>query len=56
MTRALVVGLEDECLELIKAVVDTGPALLLHDWLVALSFQGLLAHFDIESHLGVLCV
>lgn len=58
MSRPLVVCLEDERLELIQAVVYSGPSFLFHDGLVALSLERLLAHlfhFQVHSHVG-LCV
>lgn len=44
VARSLVVGLEDERLELVEAVVDSRAPLLLHDRLVALPLERLLAH------------
>ena len=54
MTRALIVGLQYERLELIQAVINASSPLLFHYWLVALALKRLLAHLfhlDIHAHL-----
>lgn len=44
VSRSLIIGLQDEGFELVQAVVDSSSAFLLHDRLVALSLERLLAH------------